>query len=259
MAPSYRQQSRSTALPPWAVIIQRHSRSLLFVLLALVSMYAVFWYFSPITGMATAVAAAGDAPLAAPIVKDVPNRTVSQRFPQSPAPINVALIAGHKESDVGAVCEDGLTEASVNERIANLVVDKVQAAGYSITIFNEFDPRLSGYSGTAVISIHADSCDAINNLASGFKIASSSITDSTALESCVEQAYARGTRLPYHANTITPHMTNYHAFREIGLGTPAIILETGFMNLDRDLLTTNADVVATAISNGILCYLEEVS
>ena len=51
-------------------------------------------------------------------------------------------------------------------------------------------------------------------------------------------------------------MTNYHAFREIAGGVPAVIIETGFLNLDRELLTTNADVPATGIANGVLCYLQ---
>jgi N-acetylmuramoyl-L-alanine amidase len=64
------------------------------------------------------------------------------------------------------------------------------------------------------------------------------------------------TQLPYHENTITPHMTDYHAFRKIALGTPAIIIEVGFISLDRELLTTGADLVSDALVDGILCYLD---
>jgi N-acetylmuramoyl-L-alanine amidase len=52
-------------------------------------------------------------------------------------------------------------------------------------------------------------------------------------------------------------MTDYHAFREISPGTPAIIVETGFMNQDRNLLTTEVDRPATGITNGILCFLKQ--
>ena len=51
-------------------------------------------------------------------------------------------------------------------------------------------------------------------------------------------------------------MTDYHAFRTLPEGVPAIIIETGFMNLDRTLLTTNADVSAAGILNGIQCFLD---
>ncbi|VAW34368.1 cell wall hydrolase/autolysin, partial [hydrothermal vent metagenome] len=71
-------------------------------------------------------------------------------------------------------------------------------------------------------------------------------------------AYQQATQLSYHANTITPHMINYHAFRTLPQGVPAIIIETGFMNLDRDLLTTNGDIPAAGVLNGIQCYLERL-
>ncbi len=109
-----------------------------------------------------------------------------------------------------------------------------------------------------LVSIHADSCDYFNELATGFKIAGSSFTDSSQLSICVEGAYAAATQLPYHANTITPHMTDYHAFREIARGVPAIILETGFLNLDREFLTTGQDVIAGSIAEGVLCYVDDV-
>jgi hypothetical protein len=51
-------------------------------------------------------------------------------------------------------------------------------------------------------------------------------------------------------------MTDYHAFRTLPPGVPAIILETGFMNLDRALLTTNADIPAIGILSGIQCFLD---
>ena len=88
--------------------------------------------------------------------------------------------------------------------------------------------------------------------------APSSRTDSLTLQSCMEAAYTQTTQLPYHANTITPHMTDYHAFRTLPEGVPAIIIEVGFMNLDRALLTTNADIPAAGILNGIPQFMHEV-
>jgi N-acetylmuramoyl-L-alanine amidase len=91
----------------------------------------------------------------------------------------------------------------------------------------------------------------------GFKIASSSYTDSSALEVCMEQEYGRVTQLSYHPHTITEHMTDYHAFREIPPGVPAIIIEVGFMNLDRDLLANHSDLLAAGVTSGIHCYLAQ--
>jgi N-acetylmuramoyl-L-alanine amidase len=50
-------------------------------------------------------------------------------------------------------------------------------------------------------------------------------------------------------------MTNYHAFRKLGAGTPAIIIEVGFMNLDRELLTSPEDTIIEGLTNGIFCFL----
>ena len=221
-------------------------------------MVAVYLYFSPAGGNAEVVAAVRSNGLSAPFYKPAPARPVSQRLVQSPPPIRIGIISGHRGSDAGAVCEDGLTEAEVNLNIAQLVASDLQTRGFRTELLNEFDDRLYGYSGTALISIHADSCNYFNEEATGYKVAGSYITDSTLLVDCIEDAYGEATQLPYHANTITPHMTDYHAFREISAGTPALIIETGFMNLDRELLTTNADVPANAILDGILCYIEAI-
>jgi N-acetylmuramoyl-L-alanine amidase len=50
-------------------------------------------------------------------------------------------------------------------------------------------------------------------------------------------------------------MTEYHTFREIHPQTPAVIIETGFMYLDREFLTNHPEKVAGGISDGILCYV----
>lgn len=228
----------------------------MFLLLAFVGMGIVYWFFSPPEATAEMIAATSRSSLSAPFYKPVPAKPVLQRLAQSPGPIRIGLIAGHKGSDSGAVCDDGLTEVEVNLNIAEKVAGALLAEGIHADIMDEFDPRLSNYGGTAVVSIHADSCIYFNDLATGYKVAASSRTDSTQLQSCIEAAYAQATQLPYHANTITPHMTDYHAFRTLPDGVPAIIIETGFMNLDRALLTSNADIPAAGILSGIQCYLD---
>ncbi|NLF64075.1 MAG: N-acetylmuramoyl-L-alanine amidase [Chloroflexi bacterium] len=238
---------------------RRNLPLLLFLALAAGGMLAVYFFFQSNGGAATAAAASvpgEDGALSAAIFKKIPAKPVLQRFAQSPGPERIVLIAGHRGHDAGAVCEDGLTEAAVNQLIAEKVYTRLRAANVRVDVYDEFDPRLQGFSGTALVSLHADSCDAIGDHATGFKISGSSRTDSSRLSTCVESAYAQATGLLFHANTITPDMTDYHAFREIADGVPAIILETGFLNLDREMLTTNADVPAQAIADGIFCFLE---
>ena len=242
----------------WLHLLGRNLPIVLFLLLAIVGMGIVYWFFSPPEATAELIASTSSSSLSAPIYKPIPAKPVLQRLAQSPGPIRIGLIAGHKGSDSGAVCNDGLTEAEVNLNITEKVAGALLAQGIHADILDEFDPRLGNYGGTAVISIHADSCVDYNDLATGYKVAPSSRTDSSLLQNCMETAYAQVTQLPYHANTITPHMTDYHAFRTLPEGVPAIIIETGFMNLDRTILTTNADVPASGILNGIQCFLDSV-
>jgi N-acetylmuramoyl-L-alanine amidase len=176
----------------------------------------------------------------------------------SPAP-RVGVVSGHQGNDSGAVCPDGLTEAAVNFEIASRVKLNLESAGYQVDLLDEFDDQLVGYRALALVSVHADSCDFINELATGFKVASSvqsAVPDrATRLVACLQDRYARRTLMNFHANSITFDMTAYHAFREIDPETPAAIIETGFLNLDRRILTEQPDLVAQGVTDGILCYI----
>ncbi len=75
------------------------------------------------------------------------------------------------------------------------------------------------------------------------------------LTNCLRSRYATATGLQFHSGSVTGDMTNYHAFSEINPDTPAAIIETGFMNLDREILTQHADLIADGITSGILCFV----
>ncbi len=187
----------------------------------------------------------------------------AHRAPQptaSPRALRVGLVAGHLGHDSGAVCADGLTEVEVNTAIAREVARRLEAMGYVVDVLEEFDERLHGYRAAALLSIHADSCEYINELATGFKVARAQADavpeQSDRLVACLIAAYGRRTGLRFHANSITYDMTDYHAFREIALETPAAIIETGFLYLDRDLLTRGRERVVEGIVEGLRCFLE---
>jgi N-acetylmuramoyl-L-alanine amidase len=177
----------------------------------------------------------------------------------TPRPRRIGVVAGHYGSDSGAVCADGLTEAELNLAVATSVQKELIAKGFEVDLLKEFDSRLAGYSALSLVSIHADSCLYTNDLATGFKVAPASATaqsdKSARLASCLRARYGRDTGLPFHTGSITIDMTNYHAFDEINPDTPAAIIETGFMNLDRQVLTEHQDRVAQGITDGILCYI----
>jgi N-acetylmuramoyl-L-alanine amidase len=170
----------------------------------------------------------------------------------------VGIVAGHYESDSGAVCADGLQEATINLDIAARVVAILQYEGYSAELLAEFSPKLEGYQADAFISIHADSCEVPE--ASGFKVArvsGSAIPESEdRLVNCLIQEYGQATGLRFHKDSITFDMTGYHAFREIDPLTPGAIIELGFLAADRELLTGSSYEVAQGVARGIACFLE---
>lgn len=178
--------------------------------------------------------------------------------------LRVGIVAGHSGNDSGAVCVDGtgkvtLTEADINMKIASLVRQKLIQKGLQVDLLNEFDTRLNGYRAVAIVSIHNDSCEYINDQATGFKVAASlntrDINRATRLTACLVDRYQSATGLRFHSGSITPDMTGYHSFDEIDPNTVAAIIETGFLNLDREILTQHTDQVADGVVNGILCFI----
>ena len=181
-----------------------------------------------------------------------------------PAKIKIGIVAGHsgKENDPGAVCSDGLREVDVNLQIAGLVRQQLIALGYDVDLLGEFDKRLAGYQAAALVSIHNDSCDYYED-ATGFKVAAASETAypeiASRLTNCLVVRYQEKTNLKFHRNTITKDMSDYHNFNEINASTPAAIIETGFLNLDKDILTKQPSLIAEGIVGGILCFLNNES
>ena len=176
----------------------------------------------------------------------------------SPRP-RIGIVSGHYGNDSGSVCPDGLTEMEVNLKIATLVQQLLDKEGYTVDLLKEFDPRLSDYRALALVSIHNDSCDYVNDQATGFKVAGASSNfypeKAARLEACLTDRYQKITGMTFHANSVTRDMTQYHAFSEINKDTTAAIIETGFLNLDREMLTRQTDRVAEGVASGILCYV----
>ena len=177
--------------------------------------------------------------------------------------LRIGIVAGHAGNDPGAVCVDGngeatLTEADVNLEIAAIVQQKLIERGFQVDLLREFDSRLNGYRALAIISIHNDSCEYINDEATGFKVAAAlntpDLNRANRLTACLVDRYQNMTGLTFHSGSITGDMREYHAFREIDTTTVAAIIETGFLNLDRELLTKQTDRVAAGVVDGILCF-----
>jgi N-acetylmuramoyl-L-alanine amidase len=185
------------------------------------------------------------------------NNTVS-----NPDLNHIGIVAGHWKNDAGSVCSNGLTEEQVNITIASLVQQQLTAEGFQVDLLEEFDPRLSQYKAIALISIHNDTCEYINDSATGFKVAaafhSAYPEKASRLTACMVDRYATRTGLVYRANT-TNDMTYYHAFDEINTETTAAIIETGFLNLDQQILTQKPELIAQGIVDGLLCFIRNES
>jgi N-acetylmuramoyl-L-alanine amidase len=192
------------------------------------------------------------------------NAVVTTPQPQ----LRIGIVAGHNGNDSGAVCTDEngevtLTEADVNLEIAMRVRDSLVAQGFQVDLLNEFDTRLNGYRAVALVSIHNDSCEYVNDEATGFKVAASmetrDLNRAQRLIACLTDRYQRSTELTFHAGSITGDMREYHAFSEIDPNTITAIIETGFLNLDRDILTNETARVADGVTQGILCFINNES
>lgn len=240
----------------WAVII--------FLLLAAGGMYYLYINFNPDEGRPFTIQSgqSGDESTSGdsgPAYQITEFGNVFQQFAQSPGPLRIALVAGHRGSDSGAVCDDGLQEVQINEAVASKTQALLESSGLPVTVFGEFDERINGFSSIALVSLHADSCTPLDPTFSGFKTTVNNSPQGDLLKTCVEQNYANITGLGIHETTITDDMTHYHAFRNVSAEAPALLLEMGFMYNDRELLTTQSDTVAQAVANGILCFIQSRS
>ena len=187
------------------------------------------------------------------------NLPVEQVTPGPGKPIGI--VSGHWGNgfDSGAVCPDGTKEQVVNLAIATLVRQKLEARGYQVDMLQEFDTRLDGYNGEVLLAIHTDTCDVIDDQATGFKVASSTYSNDSnlanRLTSCLESRYASVTGLKLNPGGITENMTDYHAFRAVNPATTAAIIETGFLHLDHEILVNHPDTIAEGIVSGLVCFV----
>ncbi len=191
----------------------------------------------------------------------VPRQVGEVAIPTQISAVRIGIVSGHwgNGGDPGAVCPDGTNEHDVNLAIASLVRQKLEARGYIVDLLQEFDSRLDSYHAAVLLSIHADTCDVIDDQATGFKVSTSTYSRdqnlANRLTACLDERYASVTGLHLHPGSVTVNMTDYHAFSAIDPATTAAIIETGFLNLDRDILVKHPDVVADGVVSGILCFV----
>lgn len=182
----------------------------------------------------------------------------------------IGIVSGHRGPgqeqayDPGAVCLDAagdviVTENDINFGVASKVVQYLRQRSYRVDLLDEFDPRLNDYQAAALVSIHANSCQDYGEVVSGYLVAKAAAKPSEGpddqLAECVARYYGPMTGLERRFS-LTVDMTDYHTFRELHPLTPAAIIELGFMRADQQILVEQQDLLARAIVEGILCFLE---
>ena len=190
-------------------------------------------------------------------------------------PKRVGLQVGHWGSDQlpdelerlrssgGGATGGGYTEVQVNYDLAQRTAALLRARGVEVDILPATVPQ--DYLADAFVAIHADG-DARGQLR-GFKIARSPLshvpTADDALIEALYNEYGHATGLPRDDDHITPRMRYYYAFNNrryyhaIAPGTPAVIVETGFITnaADRALLIGQPERAAAGLAAGILRFL----
>jgi N-acetylmuramoyl-L-alanine amidase len=190
-------------------------------------------------------------------------------------PKRVGLQVGHWGSELlpdelarlrdagGGASGGGYTEVQVNYAIAQLTAALLQARGLAVDVLPATVPQ--DYLADAFVAIHADG-DARGRLR-GFKIARSALSHIPEVDDALVEAlyveYARYTGLPRDDDHVTPRMRYYYAFNNrryyhaIATGTPAAIVETGFITSaeDRALLVNQPERAAAGLAAGILRFL----
>ncbi|MGH2500238.1 MAG: N-acetylmuramoyl-L-alanine amidase, partial [Candidatus Limnocylindria bacterium] len=159
---------------------------------------------------------------------------------------------------------NGVTEWRVNLDIAQRVAVLLRARGFAVDLLPTTVPP--GYLADAFLALHMDS-DGVG-VRSGYKLAHGSRRGpyEDALVRAVSEEYARATGLNDDPLRITRNMRGYYPFgwtrfvHSVAPHTPAAILEMGYLSSDHDraLVLGQPDLVAGAIANGLVRFLDEV-
>lgn len=156
----------------------------------------------------------------------------------------------------------GVPEWRLNLDVATRVAAILRERAIVVDLIPSTVPE--GYAADAFVALHADG-DSTGRF-SGYKLAHgrwSGVPErDKALLEAISSEYAAATGLAWDPH-VSRNMTGYYAFSNrrfqhaVAAGTPAVILEMGFMTnrADLRLLLGETDIVAQGIANGILRFL----
>jgi N-acetylmuramoyl-L-alanine amidase len=173
--------------------------------------------------------------------------------------------SAHLRQSTGAYYE-AITEADVNYEVAIRMQALLEAEGIQVDLLDSTVPP--AYAADAFISLHADGNEPIDEHAHhGWKMAAPFLASpaSEHLLATVADAYRQRIDLPEDSQRITDRMRFYNSFNTyryvhaIAPTTPAIIVEMGYLThpVDRAVLLNQPDLIAAALTRGVVRYLTE--
>ncbi len=199
-------------------------------------------------------------------------RVAKPDMPEGPRRIGIQV--GHWEAEIAPPelgarirTQTGTRWGSVNERdinreIALRVKAILEPQGYVVDVLPVTLPR--HYLADAFVSLHGDGDGTGEN--SGFKMAymSRRTPYEAALLAAIKETYGAATGLSYDQDRTTRDMINYYAHNwrrfqnATSPFTPSVILEMGYVSHahDRALMTGQPDLLASAIAEGIVNFLD---
>ena len=221
---------------------------------------------APLAAPSPLAQALGARPSATPTYIRVPKPTLT-------GPRRVGIQAGHWLTELAppelwpllkqtGTSWDGIKEVDINLDIAKRIKTILEAKGIAVDVLPTTIPQ--GYLADAFVSLHGDGDGKGDK--SGFKMAY--VTRRTPYEQdlllSIKDVYKQATGLDYDSGGVTRNMLGYYAmswFRyknATAPHTPSVIMEMGFVSNDhdRELMTDKAEVVAGAIADGIVRFLD---
>jgi N-acetylmuramoyl-L-alanine amidase len=179
-------------------------------------------------------------------------------IPQSTAHVGIQI--GHYKHDEGNTCPDGIKEVDVDYIIANKVDLLLTSAGIKVDMLDEYDLQLINYKADALVAIHTGSCTDLSAAVSGFKIENSlksgNVDKTNALATCLAEQYQKNTALTFGYQVVSEEDPANHTFMDINPQTPAVLIESGSLAVDRGIIIDSSDRAANGITAGILCFLK---
>ena len=174
----------------------------------------------------------------------------------------IGILPGHYGLDSGYQCGpefNFVKESDVNLRLAVMVRDYLQSQGYTVDFMHEFDPVLTNYTALALVSIHANQCNASNQ--SGFNVTTggqnSYPSESKRLNDCLTYHYMQNSGLEFPGENYTPGEEMLYSFDNVNNYTTISIIHTGFLGNDYRTISEKTNNLAKGIADGIICYVED--